>query len=262
MDLDNNCGIYKILCTPNNKIYIGSSQNLQKRFKQHINHLKIGNHINKHLQNAYNKYGVHNLQFIIIENVRINELINREQYWIDLYKPYIRSIGFNQTKIADRPLGYKHDNKTKKIMSEIKKRQYKSGEIKSNLKPIYGLKHSEETKEKIRISKLGTKNPMYGKKEDDDHKMKRMVNFLAKPKWNKGKTIKDDKRIEKLAVRKGLPALNRIPHTLIDKETNERWIGESLYDLSKKCPISISTLTRLKKNKCGKLITEKYKILW
>ena len=36
--------------------------------------------------------------------------------------------------------------------------------------PFYGRKHTDETKEKIRQSKLGSKNAMYGKKTSDEVK--------------------------------------------------------------------------------------------
>lgn len=38
--------------------------------------------------------------------------------------------------------------------------------------PFYGRKHTDETKEKIRQSKLGSKNAMYGKKTSDEVKRK------------------------------------------------------------------------------------------
>ena len=47
-------GIYKIII--NNKVYIGSSFNIQRRLIQHKSNLKNNKHDNQHLQNAYNKY--------------------------------------------------------------------------------------------------------------------------------------------------------------------------------------------------------------
>ena len=47
-------GIYKIII--NNKVYIGSSFNIQRRLIQHKSDLKNNRHDNQHLQNAYNKY--------------------------------------------------------------------------------------------------------------------------------------------------------------------------------------------------------------
>ena len=47
-------GIYKIYNNLDNKVYIGQTKNLEKRFSQHIDHLRRNKHFNNHLQNAYN----------------------------------------------------------------------------------------------------------------------------------------------------------------------------------------------------------------
>jgi len=50
-------GIYKIINLKNNKIYIGSSICIIKRWYHHKYHLINNNHSNCYLQNAWNKYG-------------------------------------------------------------------------------------------------------------------------------------------------------------------------------------------------------------
>lgn len=256
-----NSGIYKITSIINNKIYIGSSKNIEKRFNVHKKQLNNNTHINPHLQSSWNKYGEENFVFDILEYCDISNLIEKEQFYMDKTLCYNREIGFNNCIKADRPLGYKHTEEAKKRMSLIKKEQIKKGIVKA---PVYkgGTKHSEETKEKIRITKLGNKNPMFGKKEGDQHKKDRMKNMLAKERWNKGLTAKDDERIKKLAVWTNKLPPNALEHTLIDLETNISWKEKSLKHLSKICPLSYATLCRLKKDKCGKKITKKYKIIW
>ena len=51
------CGIYKIYCDSNNRTYIGSSNNIERRFKEHLGDLRNNRHSNQYLQNSYNKYG-------------------------------------------------------------------------------------------------------------------------------------------------------------------------------------------------------------
>lgn len=53
-------------------------------------------------------------------------------------------------------------------------------------KKLKGRKLSEETKQKIRESKLGEKNPMFGKKKSD----KWYEVMIGKEPWNKGKHYK------------------------------------------------------------------------
>ena len=82
---ENVSGIYAIVNTLNNKKYIGSSENLRKRYRQHFNNLNKNKHANTHLQRAYNKYGASVFEFWILEecdNIR-DTLITLEQKWID-----------------------------------------------------------------------------------------------------------------------------------------------------------------------------------
>lgn len=51
-------GIYQILNVENGHCYIGSSENITKRWSQHKSVLRHNNHHSGYLQNAYNKYGL------------------------------------------------------------------------------------------------------------------------------------------------------------------------------------------------------------
>lgn len=256
-------GIYKIICLGNNKFYIGSSKNIEKRISNHIKRLKKNSHINEFLQNAWNKYGENAFLFEVIEECSDELLLKREQFWMDITQCYNRDIGFNACKKADRPTGYKHTEESKLKMSLIKKKQLLNKEIKSNLvrKPK-GFKQSQETKDKIRATKVGILNPMFGKKLSKDEKIQKGKFLNSVPRWNKGLTIKDDERIKKLATWKNKLPPNAITHYLIDTESGEEWSAKSLKHLTKICPLSSSTIHRLKTGKCGIKIKNKYKIKW
>lgn len=51
------CGLYKIVNKVTNQCYVGQSQRMRKRIKEHFRLLRQNKHTNPHLQNAYNKYG-------------------------------------------------------------------------------------------------------------------------------------------------------------------------------------------------------------
>jgi len=51
------CGVYKIVNTITGQCYVGQSQRVKKRLKEHFRLLRGNKHTNPHLQNAYNKYG-------------------------------------------------------------------------------------------------------------------------------------------------------------------------------------------------------------
>lgn len=84
-----NSGIYKIINLLDGNLYIGSSININKRFKYHLYLLQKNKHHSKHLQNAWNKYGKNNFRFEFIENVNSEKkkLTEREQFYLDNLKP-------------------------------------------------------------------------------------------------------------------------------------------------------------------------------
>ena len=65
--LKNKSGIYQIRNLVNNKIYVGSSNNLYRRKTyEHFRELRLNKHHNKYLQNSYNCHGEENFVFEVI----------------------------------------------------------------------------------------------------------------------------------------------------------------------------------------------------
>jgi group I intron endonuclease len=100
-------GIYKITCCVNKRIYIGSSINIKIRIRAHINSLRKNKHINKSLQNSYNKHGEWEFIYECIEavnkDINTEELLKIEQRYLDKLTPWDETIGFNLCKIASKP---------------------------------------------------------------------------------------------------------------------------------------------------------------
>lgn len=92
---ESDSGIYQIINLKNGKRYVGKSKNLYRRKYQHLGELNSNKHNNKYLQNSYNKYGSNNFLFEVIEFCDINNLSNREYYWINHYQSYNRDKGYN-----------------------------------------------------------------------------------------------------------------------------------------------------------------------
>lgn len=72
-------GIYALYWEEQDLIYIGQSQNIESRFKEHLYKLEKQNHTNYKVQDTYNKYG--NPKLVLIEKCDILELNNLEIYW-------------------------------------------------------------------------------------------------------------------------------------------------------------------------------------
>lgn len=83
------CGIYKITCIANSNFYIGSSKNIYVRMYKHKSTLLHNIHSNPILQNYYNKYGEEFFEVELIEECLLENLLIKEQYYIDLLNPKI-----------------------------------------------------------------------------------------------------------------------------------------------------------------------------
>lgn len=117
-------GIYKITNLVNNKIYVGSSQNLYNRKHTHATKLKLRTHTNKHLENAYHKYGFDNFLFEVIEYCDINILNIREQHWINVLEPE-----YNLIKFVSRKNNMTVSENCRKKISQTLKKKYANHEI-------------------------------------------------------------------------------------------------------------------------------------
>lgn len=84
-------GIYLIENIINNKKYVGQSKNIYARWSGHRCDSKVRD---LPLYNAMRKYGLENFKFSILEECEINELADREDYWIAYYNSYVPN-GYN-----------------------------------------------------------------------------------------------------------------------------------------------------------------------
>lgn len=81
-------GIYKITNKLSGKTYIGQSNDIERRLKEHKYKKDIP------IELAIQKYGVENFIFEILEECPLNELDEKEKYYINLYNTY-RGNGYN-----------------------------------------------------------------------------------------------------------------------------------------------------------------------
>ena len=116
--------IYKIVNTVNNKFYLGSTNNYKIRFRKHKYDLKNQKHVNKHLQNAWNKYGEEVFNFEIIgtfENLKETEQEFLDN--LDFNKVYNISPNANGGDIIKTFPKYKQKEIYKKIANASKGRK-------------------------------------------------------------------------------------------------------------------------------------------
>ncbi|MGE5583853.1 MAG: GIY-YIG nuclease family protein [Bacillota bacterium] len=104
-----NMGVYQIQNRINNKIYVGSSLNLDSIFNKTKIQLESGKHQNKELQKEWTKFGPDNFIFTILERLKPEvypdnyqeELENLEEFWLEKLEPY-GERGYNKNKIKPK----------------------------------------------------------------------------------------------------------------------------------------------------------------
>ncbi len=72
-------GIYALYWEEQDLVYIGQSQNIENRFKEHLRKMTKGSHTNYKVQNTYNLYGEPRL--IILEECLLEECNKQEILW-------------------------------------------------------------------------------------------------------------------------------------------------------------------------------------
>lgn len=89
-------GIYKIENKENHKVYIGKSKDIMQRWSAHERALAKQEHHSKKLQEDYNLFGgIQAFDFSIIETCSADELLEKENYYIQFYDSI--KNGYNMT---------------------------------------------------------------------------------------------------------------------------------------------------------------------
>ncbi len=212
-----NSGIYLIHNLFNGRVYIGSTMNLNKRWKSHLSVLERRCHKNQHLQRAWDKYGEREFEFKVLVRCDIDALLHYEQRAIDIYT---ETLGwenlYNTCSVAGSNLGVKFSPEARANVSKAAKgRQLPatlidnhrrgrklSPEHKANistggkgrkLSPEHvakltawhkGRKRSLETREKMSAADKGRPSSMLGKKHSPEARAK--MSESRKNAWQLG----------------------------------------------------------------------------
>lgn len=178
----------------NDKHYVGQTQNFYNRMRQYYN-----GGANKYLKSAIEKYGLDKFDISVIEKCDIENLDNREQYWIDYYVCYEHDKGYNICQFASTTRGYKHTDETRALIQRIVKER--AVHLYGELNGMYGKHHTKDALKAISESSkklwendeyrkmqhekaagennyfygkhfYGEENAMYGKHHSDETKKK------------------------------------------------------------------------------------------
>lgn len=165
-------GVYRIINTKTNTIYIGSSTDVRARLRNHFWSLNDSSHDNIHLQRAWNLDGSEVFELEQIIQCDKIYLIEKEQWWIDYYLTNNTKL-YNLRLRAESQLGYKHSEETcakfkiarQKITQETKNKMSESALAYRKVHP--------ETYEGVNKGRILS----------EEHKKK----LCGRTPWNKGK---------------------------------------------------------------------------
>lgn len=188
--MEKQSGVYQILCKVTGDRYIGSSGNIQARIREHIYDLRHSIHINYMLMATWVRNGEESFEFSVLEIVSDTSLLfEREQYWLDLLKPEL-----NIATSADRS--------------------------------AYGLKRSQETKDKISIAAVRRHANM------SESKKKYVIENIKKGRqewWNSLTDAEQQEHIRKISN----PHSEETKKVLAEKSRNNNrhyWLGKKRSD--------------------------------
>ena len=180
-------GVYAIVNTASQKVYVGSSKNVKKRFLCHASFLRNGKHHCAHLQNSFDLSGSKAFQFRVLAECSTREEAQElEQAMLDIW----HGDFYNASKRADHlhRLGRPLDESTKqkigvknsgafrspeqrKLISESLKKRYQEG----MQSPQLGRTHSDEAKVKIRKKRASQVPPRLGVAVSDETRLKQSL---------------------------------------------------------------------------------------
>jgi group I intron endonuclease len=148
----NTCGIYKLVNKATGQCYVGQSQRMEKRIKEHFRLLRWNKHTNQHLQNAYNKYGSENFYGAIeVECDSLEDLDMLEENFLKKEAWFEEPTVYNIADFAKAPMR--------------------------------GKTHSEEAKQRIRFGRRATTFDFKSAAYRDTLSKAQMARFHGDPKY-------------------------------------------------------------------------------
>ena len=186
------------------QVYVGQSKRIRKRLQDHKSFLRNFRHTNPYLQSSFNKYGEDKFVFRPMEYCEIENLTEKEQYWINQFNSMNRVFGFNM-KEADFHAPISEETRAK--ISAARKGQTPSEETRAKLSEAKkGKTPSEETRAKIRASNKGQTRSEEARAKMSAACKGKIISEEQRAKisaFHKGKTLSEETRAKMSAARKG-----------------------------------------------------------
>lgn len=123
--IQNVCGIYLIRNKINNKIYIGQSVNIKRRWLEHLRSgqpekypIKSQRDMNVPIHKSMQKYGIDNFDITVLEICEQEQLNDKEKYWIKILSSNDKNIGYNIGEGGQDNFALKGENHSQAKLSQ------------------------------------------------------------------------------------------------------------------------------------------------
>jgi len=197
-------GICAIFNTVANKMYIGKSTQLSRRWRGHLKDLRGGRHHNRYLQASWDKYGKDAFIFGQLEEISPDNTIllgQRESYWVTAFQSMSRHKGYNLAIVVpDGTAQASDETRARQRASHLGKKQAPES-IAKTAAAHRGKKRSAQTIARLRAANTGQlmtqeqkdklREAKTGKPLSEEHKSK-LSSLLA----NRKNTLTDEDRYD------------------------------------------------------------------
>lgn len=187
---DKTIGVYKITCKINGHFYIGASVSVGARISSHM-----GRDSKKYTDHPFyedvRKYGREAFEFELLEECSKDVLLEREQFYYDLLKPYYNKVrpaenNFQHKEIFEKA---KKNSNTEELV-QIRKEKFNSPEYKEMFRKL----HKGIMKPIIMTDLEGNKIAEFESLQECSRWLDSNTDFKGKNKTSKIKAVADGER--------------------------------------------------------------------
>lgn len=168
-------GVYAIICTVNDRRYVGSSGGIEARWAQHRFALRHGKHGRPEMQADWDEHGEQAFSFTLLETHASKEEREAvEQRYMD--EARAAGLAYNSAPRADGNAGMKHTAETRAKVGTASSARIRTEEWRQHASESQrGRVFTEEHRSKISDNKRGAGNHNAKLTEDDVRAIKRRL---------------------------------------------------------------------------------------
>lgn len=177
------CGIYAIYNVVSDKMYVGKSTQISRRWRDHLKDLRGGYHKNGYLQASWNKHGSEAFIFGVLEEVPTGHftlLGQRESHWVSALDTTSRGHGYNLALVGSDGIATASPETRARQRASHLGVKMSAERIANSAAAHRGLKRSNQTKAKMSAANTGQRmtidqceklrDAKTGQPLSDDHK--------------------------------------------------------------------------------------------